>query len=429
MPQCDLLVRGQYILTLSEKQTIVKNGFVAIGAGKILAIGPDKERKNWPAKQTIGSPQALVMPGLVNTHTHSAMVRWRGLADDLPLAKWLEDYIWPAEKQEVNPRFIKKFGRLACLEMIKAGITCFADMYFFPAALAAVAQEAGLRAVLAEGILDFPTPSFKTPAQALAASLGLAKEFAGQPLIKIALGPHSAYTCSVPLLEKVAQAAKENNLLVHIHISETKKEVRQIKEKYGLTPPALLAKLGLLGPRTIAAHSVWLEKDDLKLFQQYQAKISHNPSSNLKLASGIMPLAKVLKAGLTVGLGTDGAASNNALNLFNEMRLAALLPKGVALDPCLAPAVKVVEMATRGGAQVLGWDNEIGRLVPGFSADLITINLAKPHLSPIYNPFSHLVYAVQASDVEDVVVAGRLIMRRRQVLTLDEEKIIAEAKI
>ncbi len=425
---CDLIVRGQYILPMDGKQTIIKNGFVAVDKGKIKAVGKKEELSQWQAAQTIGSDKSLVLPGLVNTHTHAAMVGFRGLADDLPLDKWLNDHIWPAEAKFVTPEFIKKATRLACLEMIKAGVTCFSDMYFFTGQAIEAVQEAGMRAVIGEGILDFPTPSAKTPQQALDRTLRLAQDFSRHSLIKIALAPHSAYLCSPDLLKKIARAAEEKKLLIHIHISETKKEVEEAKKKFGLTPPAYLDKYGILSARTVAAHSVWLEDKDFDLYAKRGVKVSHNPSSNLKLGSGIMDLNKMLAKKITVSLGTDGAASNNTLDLFSEMRLAALLPKGLKCQADLVSAGQVVSLAVRGGAEALDWGNEIGQLTPGFSADLITIDLDKPHLSPIYNPYSHLVYAVRACDVEDVVVAGKIIMRGRKVLTLDEEKVIKEMR-
>ncbi|MDD4271363.1 MAG: amidohydrolase [Patescibacteria group bacterium] len=417
--QCDLIIKGKYILPMDDKLTVIKNGFVAVLENKIVGLGAGDEIKNYQAKETIDVGNSIVMPGLVNTHTHAAMAYFRGLADDLPLDIWLNQHIWPAEAKYVNAEFVKQAGELACLEMIKAGVTTYNDMYFFGKSMAEPAIRAGLRALIGITILDF-----KNPTEGIGEAVSLAKQYKNNEFVKIILAPHAIYTCSKENLLKIKAVADAENMRLHIHVSETKKEVDDCLSAHGKTPVEYLDELEMLSDRLMAAHSVWLNDNDLEIYKNRGVKVAHCPISNMKLASGAAPLKRMLEMGITVGLGTDGAASNNTLDLFSDMRACALMHKVNNFDPTAISAKEVVKMATIGGAKVLGMDKEIGSLQAGKKADIITINLNKPHLAPVYNPYSHLVYCVSHDDVENVIVNGKVIMKNREVKTLDEEKIL-----
>lgn len=420
MKDCDLIIKGKYILPMDNELTIIKDGFVAVAAGRVLAVGAEDELKDYQAEETIEAGNSIIMPGLINTHTHAAMAYFRGLADDLPFGVWLNERVWPAEAKYVNKEFVRKSGELSCLEMIKSGTTCFNDMYFFGQnIMARVAEAAGLRALL--GI------DLKNPEMSINYALDLAGQYQDNEYIKITLAPHSVYACSTNTLEKVKQASEENNFRVHIHVSESEKEVVDCRKTHGKTPVEYLDELGLLSDKLMAAHSIWLTDEDLKIYQDRQVKMVHCPVSNMKLTSGVAPLDKILKAGVIAGLGTDGSASNNTLDLLADMRVCALLHKIVHVDPAVISARQLLQMATIDGAKVIGLEKEIGSLEAGKKADLITISLNKPHLSPIYDPYSHLIYCANGADVADVIVNGKIIMKNRQVKTMDEEKILAEA--
>ena len=420
---CDLIIKGKYVLPMDDELSIVKDGFVAVSKNKIVAVGVGDEIKNYQAGETIDAGDSIIMPGLINTHTHAAMTYFRGLADDLPLDIWLNQHIWPAEAKYVNADFVKQAGELACLEMIKAGVTAYNDMYFFGEAMAAPAIKANLRAVVGITILDF-----KNPREGISEAVDLAKKYKDNELVKIILAPHAIYTCSKENLLKIKQIAEAENMRLHIHVSETKKEVDDCLAAHGKTPVGYLDELGLASDKLTAAHSVWLKDNDLEIYKNRGVKVAHCPISNMKLASGAAPLKHILEMGITVGLGTDGAASNNTLDLFSDMRACALMHKVNNFDPTAISAREVVKMATIDGAKVIGEDKEIGSLETGKKADIITINLNKPHLVPIFNPYSHLVYCVNSGDVENVIVGGKVIMKNRDVKTLDEEKILTEAK-
>ncbi len=407
---------------MDEKLSIIKDGFVAVSENKIAGLGAGDEIKNYQAKEIIDAGDGIVMPGLVNTHTHAAMTYFRGLADDLPLDDWLNNHIWPAEAKYVNADFVKQAGELACLEMLKAGVTSYNDMYFFGREMAEPAEKANLRALVGITGIDF-----KDPDKALKEAIELSRQYKNNEFIKIVLAPHAIYTCSKENLLKIKAAAEAENLRIHIHVSETKKEVEDSQKANGKTPVEYLDALGMLSEKLMAAHSVWLSDSDLKIYKNRGVKVAHCPISNMKLASGAAPLKRMLELGITVGLGTDGAASNNTLDLFSDMRACALLHKVNNFDPTAISAREVVKMATSGGAKVIGLENEIGSLEVGKKADIITINLNKPHLTPIYDPYSHLVYCVDGADVENVIVNGKVIMKNREVKTLDEEKILKQA--
>ncbi len=410
---------------MDENLSVIKDGFVAVAGNKIIAAGAGDEIKNYNSGKIIDAGNSIVMPGLINTHTHAAMAYFRGLADDLPLNVWLEKHIWPAEAKYVNEEFVRQASELACLEMLKSGTTCFNDMYFFEEITAEIAKKIGMRAVIGDGILNFPTPGCKSPEEAIDKTIMLAEKFKNDELINVALAPHSIYACDKNILIKAKLEAEKHNLLLHIHIGETKKETEDCEKQYGKSPVAYLDSIGFLGNNVVAAHSVWLDDNDIEIYQNRGVKISHCPISNMKLASGIMPLSKMKN--ITISLGTDGAASNNTLDLFSDMRACALLHKISEMDPTAASARQVVQMATINGAKTLGLENKIGSLEIGKQADIITVNLDKPHLAPIYDPYSHLVYCANSGDVENIIINGKIIMESREVKTLCEEKILKQA--
>jgi 5-methylthioadenosine/S-adenosylhomocysteine deaminase len=369
------------------------------------------------------------MPGLVNSHVHAPMSLFRGLADDLPLKTWFEDHIFPAEGKWVGGEFVYWGTLLACAEMIRSGTTAFGDGYFFEERAAKGVSESGLRALLAQGTLDFPTPDSPAPEAALMRIRAFIEGWAGSRLIRPTLFAHSVYTCSPGLLTRCRDLAAEYKAPWVIHLSETREEIEAVSQRYGRTPVDHLENLGLLSPDLIACHCVWLTEAEMDLLAERGVRVAHNPESNMKLASGVAPIPDLLKRGVPVGLGTDGCASNNNLDLFREMDFAAKLHKVHRLDPTAMPAEAVLEMATLGSARVLGMEKEVGSLEPGKKADVIVVDLNRPHLQPVYNVVSQLVYSAAGADVRDVVIDGRIVMQNRRLLTLDEEQILAEARL
>jgi 5-methylthioadenosine/S-adenosylhomocysteine deaminase len=363
------------------------------------------------------------MPGLVNAHTHAAMTCFRGIADDLPLMTWLNDHIFPAEAK-LTFDIVYQGTLLACAEMILSGTTTFCDMYLFEDAVAQAAKTVGIRAVVGEVIYDFPSPNYGPVEAGLKYTEDLIEKWRDDPLITIAVEPHSVYACSPELLKKARAIADKNNVSVIIHVSETEREVAEVMGKYGLTPVAHLADIGLLGPNLIADHCVVLTPEDITLLKEFDVKVAHNPESNMKLASGIAPIPELLDHGITVGIGTDGCASNNNLDLFQEMDTAAKLHKVNSLDPTVMDARTVVRMATIDGARVLGLEDTTGSIETGKKADVIIIDVNRPHLIPMYNVYSHLVYAVTGSDVVTAIVNGRLLMEDRVLTTVDVDAVM-----
>lgn len=430
MQKCDLIIKGKYILTMNDKAEIIEDGAIIVQDKKIIAIDTQKNIVDkYQTDEIIDAGNSIIMPGLINAHTHVPMSYFRGLADDLQLDEWLNKHIWPQEAKHVKPEFVKKSTELGCLEMIKAGVTCFNDMYFFEEEVAEVVKNFGMRAVVGEGIIDFPTPSCAKPKLAIEKTINLIEKFKDDELMKVAFAPHSIYICQKEILEQIKDLALKHNTLVHIHLSETKKEYDEALSKYQLTPTQYLDSFGFLNKNVVAAHCVWLNDNDLKILADAGVKIAHNPISNMKLVSG---MARIEEAGkkynIVVSLGTDGVASNNTQDLFTDMRVAALMHKIKNEDASAATAEDIVKMATINGAKTLNWDDKIGSLEVGKQADLITINLDQPHLQPIYNLYSHLVYCVNAGDVNDVVINGQVVIRDRKLKNVDEEKILEEAK-
>jgi 5-methylthioadenosine/S-adenosylhomocysteine deaminase len=427
LPAADILVTHGTVLTMDAAGTRIDDGAVAIAGDRILAAAPAERLAGVQAKKVIDAHGGIIMPGLVNTHTHAAMTCFRGLADDLPLMTWLNDHIFPAEAR-LTPEMVTKGALLGCAEMILSGTTCFCDMYLFEEAVARAAHAAGLRAVVGEVLFDFPSPNYGAPENGLAYTRRMAAKWVDDPLIGVAVEPHSPYLCAPDLLCRAADLARELHLPLVTHLSETAGEVAQIRSRYGRTPVGHLAHLGILAPNLLACHCVQLTPEDIALLQAADVKIAHNPESNMKLASGIAPVPALLAAGLCVALGTDGCASNNDLDLFLEMDTAAKLHKVATLDPTALPAEQVLKMATIDGARALGLEAITGSLEPGKRADLIVIDCRKPHLTPLYHPASHLVYAARGGDVDTVVINGRLVMEKRELRTLDLERITADVR-
>ncbi len=427
MNAMDLLVTNGTVLTMDARDSRIDAGAVAVRGGEIAAVDSAAALADCRAARVIDAGGGIIMPGLINTHTHAAMTCFRGLADDLPLNKWLQEHIFPAESR-LNPDMVYRGTLLACAEMILSGTTCFCDMYLFEDAVARAAGDAGLRAVVGEVLYDFPSPNYGVLEKGFAYTRELIEQWKNHPLVTIAVEAHSTYLCAPDLITEAASIAAENNLPFVIHLSETQDEVAQIRERYGVTPAGYLAEQGVLRPNLLACHCVHLTPEDMALLKEFDVKVSHNPESNMKLASGIAPIPELLREGVTVGLGTDGCASNNDLDLFMEMDMAAKLHKVHTLDPTVMDARTVLRMATIDGARALGLDEQIGSLEKGKRADMIVLDTCRPHLTPMYDPCSHLVYAAKGSDVVGSIVEGRVLMENRMLETLEMEKILRDIR-
>jgi 5-methylthioadenosine/S-adenosylhomocysteine deaminase len=426
----DLLVSGGTIVTMDGERRIVVDGDVAVRGDTIIAVGRTPVfPKGVIAKQTIDAKGKLVLPGFINGHTHAAMTLLRGLRDDVTLDVWLQNYIFPAEAKNVTEDFVRWGTRLAAAEQIRAGVSTFADMYYFEDAVAEETKAAGMRGILGETFIDFPAPDNKSNAAMLAYTEEFLKRWQADPLIHAAPAPHSIYTCSKKTLQDAAALARKYKAPILIHVAEIKKELDDSRSQNGTTPVQYLDKIGILGPDVVAAHCVWVDETDRKILAERQVGCVHNPSSNMMLASGVSPVPELLATGVAVALGTDGpAGSNNDLDLMEEMDLAAKLQKITKMDPRALGARAVVEMATIEGAKALHMDKEIGSLEEGKKADLILIGVDSPNAQPIYDVYSQLAYALKASDVETVVIAGRVVMRDRKLLTVAEGAVLAKAR-
>jgi len=403
----------------------VMDGAVAISGGCIHRVGAASDIADWPEPaQRLDGEGMLLLPGMVNTHTHGAMSIFRGAADDLDLDKWLNKHIFPAEARFAGRETVYWGTLLSCAEMLKAGVTTFCDGYFFEDAAAEAANRAGLRAVMGQGIIDFPSPDSPDPSRALETARQFLDRWKDHPKVKASVFCHAPYTCSPETLVKSHALARERNALFQIHLAESPGEAEQIRGRYGLTPGRHLHRLGVLGPGTLAVHCVHLDDEEMDLLASSGTGVSHTPESNMKLASGVAPVPEMLRRGIAVGLGTDGPASNNDQDLFGEMRSAALLHKVHCMDPTVMNASVVLDMATRGGARALGMEGEIGAIAPGLRADLVLVNLDRPHLTPLYNIPSQMVYAASGADVHTVLVDGEILLRNRRFVHLDVEEIM-----
>ncbi|QVL48973.1 MAG: TRZ/ATZ family hydrolase [Thiocapsa sp.] len=427
--QAELLIHAQWVLPVDPRDRQLTDHAVAIADGRILAVLPSEEaRSSIDAQRVIDLPGHLLIPGLINAHTHAAMVLMRGLADDLPLMTWLHEHIWPAEQRWVDPAFVADGTRLAVLEMLRGGITCYNDMYFHPEVTAQVTAEAGMRALIGMIVVDFPTGYAANADEYIAKGLALHEHYRDHPLIRVAFAPHSPYAVSDAPLQRVRALADELEVPIHIHLHETRDEILQSLRDHGERPLSRLNRLGLLGPGLVCVHMTQLEEDEIALLADTGAHVVHCPESNLKLASGFCPVAKLLEAGVNVAIGTDGAASNNDLNMLGEMRTTALLGKGVAGSASALPAATALRMATINGAGALGLEDEIGSLEPGKSADLVALDLRDSHTQPLYHPVSQLVYAASQQQVRQVWVRGRHVIRDGLPTGLDNARIIAAAQ-
>ncbi len=423
------VIEPRWVVPVEPSTTVLEAHAVVIDGDRILAVLPVADAAiRYPVAPRIHLPEHVLIPGLVNLHTHAAMTLMRGMADDLALMDWLQNHIWPAEARLVSDEFVYDGALLACAEMLRGGITCFNDMYFFPEATARAALQSGMRAMLGIIAVEFRSAYASDAQDYLAKGIALRDTLRDEPLLTFCLAPHAPFTVSDATFAQIATYAGELELPVHIHIHETAQEVADSLAQYGMRPLARLEKAGLLGPGLIAVHSVHLDEREIALFARHGCSVAHCPSSNLKLASGIAPVTKMLKAGINIGLGTDGAASNNRLDLFSEMRLAALLAKGSSGDATAMPAHKALECATLGGARALGLQDRIGSIVPGKLADLVAVNLTASELSPCYDPLSHLVYAAGREHVSDVWVGGERRLVDGKLLNLDEAAIRGKAR-
>jgi 5-methylthioadenosine/S-adenosylhomocysteine deaminase len=427
--QVSLVITNGIVVTMDGGNRIINPGAVAIDESDIVAVDTaESVRRQFRGRQTIDATGRVVMPGLVNTHTHAPMVLYRGLADDLALDEWLTKYIFPAEAKTVSPEFVRAGTRLAALEMIESGTTTYADMYYFEEEIAKETKTAGLRGVLGQTVIQFPVADAKTPAEGLARAEKFIQGFKNDPLITPAVGPHAIYTNDSATLKAAREMSMRLGVPTLIHMAETQSEAMTAKERGAPTVVSYLDSIGFLGPGVVAAHAVWVNESDMALLKSRGVGVSHNPESNMKLASGIAPVKAYLAANMAVGLGTDGAASNNDLDMFEAMRTASFLQKVATSDPTAVSARAAVQMATIGGARALGMDKQIGSLEPGKRADVIIVSMSAARQTPMYDPLSHLVYVTRGDDVQTTIVNGKVLMRDRKVLTLDRAAVLRDAK-
>ena len=424
-----MIITARWVVPVDPQQTVLDRHAVVISNGRVIALLPsDQARRAYAAATTVDLPFHILVPGLINLHTHAAMTLMRGLADDLPLMEWLNQHIWPAEGKHVSPEFVYDGTLLACAEMLRGGVTCFSDMYFYPEQAARAALDAGMRAAIGMICIEFPTSYAADAQDYLRKGLAARDRYRGEPLLSFCLAPHAPYTVSDRSFEQIVTYSGELEVPIHMHLHETQDEIRESLTHFGVRPVERLRRLGLLGPALIAVHAVHLSEEEIDLLTAQGASVAHCPSSNLKLASGMAPVARFVERGLNTGLGTDGAASNNRLDLFEEMRLAALLAKATSGHANSVPAATALHMATLGAAQALGLDQHIGSITPGKIADLCAVNLDATSLSPVYHPLSHLVYVASREDVSHVWVAGRLTVDQGHLTGLDTGELRAKAR-
>ena len=429
MKTVDTLIHASWVIPVEPEGVVLENHSIAIKDGLIIALLPRTEAESqYQAEIVVDKSGHALIPGLVNAHTHAAMSLMRGLADDMPLMTWLTEHIWPAEGQWVSPAFVRDGTRLAMAEMLRGGTTCFNEMYFYPDEVARQAEHAGMRAVVGLIVIDFPTAWAQNAEEYLHKGLSVHDQVRGSSLVTTALAPHGPYTVSDEPLQKVVMYAEELDIPIHMHVHETTDEIRQGEEVHGMRPLARLAGLGLTSPRLLAVHMTQLSDEEITAFADANGNVVHCPESNLKLASGFCPVQKLLDAGINVALGTDGAASNNDLDMFGEMRTAALLAKAVAGDASALPAEKALSMATINGARALGLESVCGSLVAGKSADIVAVKMDDLETHPLYHAISQLVYATGRDKVSDVWVAGRHLLKERRLTTLDEAAILENTR-
>ena len=424
--EANILIQNCAILPMTDK-AIIKNGVIATKNNKITYVGKQATAPKITAEKIIDAQDKVAIPGLINCHTHLAMTLFRGIAEDQPLDTWLTKTIWPLEAK-LQPKDVYYGALLGCLEMIKTGTTTFADMYYDEDQVAKAVEKAGLRAILTQGTIEVGDPEIGE--KTLKNSINFATKYRGYADGKVTtrLGPHAVYTCSPELLTKVREAASKLNLGIHIHLAESKEMTDQVKQKYSSTEVELLKKIAFLGPDVVAAHCIHLTNKEMRLLAKYNVKVVHNPVANMKLAQGTAKIKDLRDLSVIVGLGTDGPASNNSLDMFQTMKIAALLQKLTYLNPTILPAYEALKMATVNGARALGMERNIGSLEIGKRADILLIDLSKPHLKPLHNIYACIVYSANGSDVDTVIVDGKILMENQQVKTLDEKAVMEEAE-
>jgi 5-methylthioadenosine/S-adenosylhomocysteine deaminase len=426
----DLLITGGILLTMTDAMEVIPDAVVGIDGGEIVFAGKISDHPLLPeARERIEASGKIILPGLINTHCHAAMVCFRGLADDLPLMEWLHNHIFPVEAKYVNRAMVYPGTLLAAAEMILSGTTTMADGYFFESSACRAAIDAGIRTVPAQGFIDFTPPDDA----AIRNHIGIAEKFLRKwrdrsPLVTPALFPHTTYTCHERTLKAVKEAARAEGALYFIHLAETTEENRVVRDATGMTPVRYAGSLGILDPATVAVHAVWIDPEEIRILADTGASVSHSPESNMKLACGIAPVPELLAAGVRVGIGTDGAASNNDLDMMAEMDSCAKIFKVARMDPTVMDAATVLRMATIDGARTLGMDDQIGSVEPGKRADLILVDCRKPRMTPLYNPYSQIVYSANGADVCTSIIEGKVVMKDRRLLTLDLDKAMEEAE-
>ncbi len=425
----DILIVNGTLVTCDRDHTIIKNGAVAVTGDKIIGTGSTNDFASWNASQVIDAGKGIIMPGLVNAHTHLPMSLFRGLADDLPLETWLNDHIFPAEGKHINPETVRIASTLSCAEMLLSGTTTCCDGYFYEDVVAEAVHETGLRAVLGQGVIDFPAPGVPDPKGNIEYAVNFTTKWLGaHPEIAPSIFCHSPYTCSAETLKRAKDTANAKGVLFQIHVAETREERERSLEEHQASPVKYLERIGLLDKNTLLVHAIWLDDEDIGIIADSNARVCHNPESNMKLASGIARIPEMIKAGITIGLGTDGCASNNNLDMFQEMDIAAKLHKVNTCDPTVMDSRTVLKMATAGGADAIGLGGIIGSIEGGKQADLIILNTRSPHLVPMYDPISHIVYSASGSDVRDVIIGGKVIVKDHKLLTIDLETLLEKAE-
>jgi 5-methylthioadenosine/S-adenosylhomocysteine deaminase len=428
MQDIDIIVKADYVLTMDKHFAVIKNGAIAVDNGRIASVGAaDDIFGRYSSKQIVGGEGFITFPGLINTHTHSPMVYFRGLADDLPLKEWLEDHIWPAEKKWLSPEFVSDAAELAFLEMLKSGITSCNDMYFYGNEIASAAKKIGMRASVGAGILDFPTSTAQNPAEYLAKAEAFIMRWKGDDLITPCVAPHSAYACGPETLHKAKALSEKHAVRLHIHLSETEWEVEELMALHRSRPVTFLDSIGFFDESVTAAHCIWVDEEEIETLARRGVGVAHCMESNLKLASGFAPVASMLAQGIRVTFGTDGAASNNDLNILSEMSTTAKVHKALSKDPTVLNARRVMLMATRWGAEALGLADVTGSIEAGKAADVVLADVRKPHLTPMYDLYSSIVYSMSAADIHSVIIDGKLVMNGRTLLTGDEPEILRRA--
>ncbi|MEN8264051.1 MAG: amidohydrolase family protein [Nitrospirota bacterium] len=429
MEQADFILKADYLLTMERDLPVIRDGAVAVSGTEIKDAGTFVDISNKYTSETIlEGKNRVIFPGLINTHTHAAMVYFRGLADDLPLHEWLEKHIWPAEGKWMSSEFVDDAVKLAILEMLKAGVTTYADQYFYQNVSAKNLERFGMRGALGAGVIDFPFAGYApTVDDYFVNAENLINDWKDSDLVFPCIAPHATYTCSPENYKRANEISEKYNVPIHTHLAETQFEVSEVQKRYGKTPVEHLDSIGLLTERFFAAHCVWLTDSEIELLAKRKVGVSHCVESNLKLASGFAPVVKMLNAGVKVALGTDGAASNNDLSILGEMSTAAKVQKAVTGDPTVLDSKTALLMATRNGAEILGLGDITGSIRPGKKADLVIAAIDKPHLTPIYDVYSHITYSMRSSDIETVMINGKIIIENRNLVTADEAEILAKA--